>query len=172
MRNAAILCFFTVAALGQPQPTVPQPTNIDFSQGSIGQMPPGWEMPPVVLAAGYRTELRAEGCGRFPTCVAYVAPAVIGTVRAAELEQAFPAAPYIGKSIHFSAWLRIDHASNGGYIHIRMRIYYADGHSDMRDSLAPPVTLPSWERREVFGHVNPGAVTIAIWARYVPSGEA
>jgi len=172
MRRAAIFCFLTVAAFGQPRPTVPQPTNIDFTQGAIGQMPPGWDMPPAVLAAGYRTELRDEGCGRFPTCVAYVAPAVIGTVRAAELQQSFPAGPYIGKSIRFSAWLRLDQASSGGYIHIRMRIYYADGHSDLTDSLAPPVDVARWEQREVFGHVDPGAVMIAIWARYVPSGNA
>lgn len=150
----------------------PHPTNIDFSEGAIGQMPPGWEMPPAVLDAGYRTEIRQEGCGRFPVCVAYVAPAVIGNIRAAELQQSFPAEPYIGKSIRFSAWLRLDQASNGGYIHIRMRIYYADGHSDLRDSLAPPVDVPRWEQRDVFGHVTPGAVLIAIWARYVPSGYA
>jgi hypothetical protein len=172
MRKAAIFCSLTLAAFGQMRPTVPRPTNIDFSQGAIGQMPPGWNMPPTVLDAGYRTELREEGCGRFPRCVAYVAPAVIGTVRAAELQQAFPAEPYIGKSVRFSAWLRLDQASNGGYIHIRMRIYYADGHSDLTDSLAPPVEVPRWEQKDVFGHVNPGAVSIAIWARYVPSGYA
>jgi hypothetical protein len=101
-----------------------------------------------------------------------VAPAVIGTVRAAELQQAFPAEPYIGKSVRFSAWLRLDQASNSGYIHIRMRIYYADGHSVLTDSLAPPVQAARWEPRDVYGHVGPGAVTIAIWARYVPSGYA
>jgi hypothetical protein len=172
MRYAAALCSFALAVLGQSVPTAPQPTNIDFSQGAIGQMPPGWSMPPVVLAAGYRAELREEGCGQFPRCVAYVAPPVIREVRAAELQQTFPAEPYIGKSVRFSAWLRLIQASNGGYIHIRMRIYYADGHSDLRDSVAPPVMLSGWKQREVFGHVGPGAVSIAIWARYVPSGYA
>ena len=172
LKYAAMFCSFTLAALGQAAPTVPQPTNLDFSQGAIGQIPPGWNVPPVVLAAGYRSELREEGCGRFPRCVAYVAPAVIREVRAAELQQAFPAEPYIGKSVRFSAWLRLIQASNGGYIHIRMRIYYADGHSDLFDSLTAPVVLPGWEQREVFGHVGPGAVSIAIWARYVPSGYA
>lgn len=172
MRYAAILCSFTLAVFGQAVPTVPQPSNVDFSQGVIGQVPPGWNMPPVVLAAGYRAELREEDCGRFPRCVAYVAPPVIREVRTAELQQAFPAEPYIGKSVRFSAWLRLIQASNGGYIHIRMRIYYADGHSNLYDSLAAPVVLPGWEQREVFGHVGTGAVSIAIWARYVASGYA
>ena len=172
MKKAGMLCSLTLVAFGQLPPIGPQPTNIDFSQGAMGQMPPGWHMPQMVLDAGYRTELREDGCGRFPTCVAYVAPAVIGQVRAAELQQSFPAEPYIGKSIRFSAWLRLDQASNGGYVHIRMRIYYADGHSELRDSLAPPVEVARWEQREVFGHVNPGAVSILIWARYVPSGFA
>ena len=90
-------------AFGQLLPTVSRPTNIDFSEGAIGQMPPGWEMPPMVLDADYRAELRQDACGRFPVCVAYIAPEVVGKVRAAELTQTFPAEPYIGKSIRFSA---------------------------------------------------------------------
>jgi hypothetical protein len=88
----------------------------------LGQMPPGWDMPQFVRDAGYRTELRRDDCGRFSVCVAYLAPAVIDKVRAAELTQTFPAGPYIGKSIRFSAWLRLQQASAGGYIHIRMRV--------------------------------------------------
>ena len=53
-----------------------------------------------------------------------------------------------------------------------MPIYYADGHSDLRDSLAPPVEEPRWEQSDVSGRVNRGAVSIAIWARYGPSAYA
>jgi hypothetical protein len=81
-----------------------------------------------------------------------VAPAVIDKVRNANMEQAFPAGPYIGKSIRFSAWLRTEHASNGGYIHIRMRIYYANGKSELRDSVQGPVDSEQWQKRAVFGH--------------------
>ncbi len=172
MNRAAMLCISAVTAVAQIQPTVPQPTNIDFSSGAIGQMPPGWDMPQAVLEAGYRTELRRDGCGRFVVCVAYIAPPVIGKVRAAELAQTFPAAPYIGKSIRFSAWLRLLQASAGGYIHIRMRVDYANHSTGPIDSLLPSVDGPDWQHREVFAHVDPGAVSISIWARYVPSGFA
>jgi hypothetical protein len=146
---------------------------VGLSQGAAGEIPPGWNMPKAVLDAGYRAERREQGCGQhLSTCVAYVAPPVIGTVRAAELQQTFPADPYIGKSIRFSALLRLEEGSAGGYVHIRMRIDYGSGKVDMRDSVAPPVTSPDWQLREVFGHVNPGAVSISIWARYVPSGFA
>jgi hypothetical protein len=64
------------------------------STGETGQIPPGWDMPPLVVNAGYRAELRHQDCGRsFSSCVAYVPPPVIGTVRAAELAQTFPADP-------------------------------------------------------------------------------
>jgi len=172
MNRVAILCISAVAAVAQIPPTVSQPTNVDFSSGAIGQMPPGWDMPQFVLDAGYRTELRQDDCGRFSVCVAYVEPAVIDKVRAAELTQTFPAGPYIGKSIHFSAWLRLQQASAGGYIHIRMRVDYAHRSSGPLDSLLPPVDGPEWQHREVFAHVDPGAVSITIWARYVPSGFA
>jgi hypothetical protein len=170
MNRAAILCISAVAAVAQIPPTVPQPTNIDFSSGAIGQMPPGWDMPQFVRDAGYSTELRRDGCGRFPVCVAYIAPPVIDKVRAAELTQTFPAAPYIGKSIRFSTWLRLQQGSEGGYIHIRMRVDYARRSTGPLDSRLPPVDGPEWQHREVFAHVEPGAVTITVWARYVPSG--
>jgi hypothetical protein len=171
MKLASIL-LLTGMAFGQLRPTVPEPTNIDFSIGTPRQIPFGWEMPAFVTAAGYRAELRHEGCGLFPTCVAYVAPDVIGRVRAAELAQTFPAQPYIGTSIRFSAWLRIYKTTAAGYVHIRMRIDYGDGRVDMRDSDLPPVQDAAWTLREVHGHVNEGAVSITIWARYVPSGLA
>ncbi|HWE49183.1 MAG TPA: hypothetical protein VG273_05320 [Bryobacteraceae bacterium] len=86
------------------------------------------------------------------------------------LAQTFSAGPYIGKSIRFSAYLRLQRGDTGGNIHIRMRINYADGHADLRDSLMPPVTGDRWERREVFGDVKPGAVSIGIFSRYFPPG--
>ncbi len=169
----AVACLLAATAFGQPPITVPHPTNVDFSKGETGQIPPGWEMPPAVLNAGYRAELRHQDCGqRFSSCVAYVPPPVIGTVRAAELAQTFPADPYIGKSIRFGAWLRLQQGADGGYIHIRMRVDYASGRIDMRDSMAPHVTGEDWQQREVVGHVEPDAVSISIWARYVPSGFA
>ena len=171
--RTALVFLLAATAFGQPPITVPHPTNVDFSNGETGQIPPGWDMPPAVLNAGYRAELRQQNCGpRFSSCVAYVPPPVIGTVRAAELAQTFPAEPYIGKSIRFSAWLRLQQGSDGGYIHIRMRVDYASGRIDMRDSVASPVNGEEWQLREVFGHVDPGAVSISIWARYVPSGFA
>jgi hypothetical protein len=173
MTKAATLLLLSVMAFGQRQPTNPQPTNVGLSEGEIGQMPPGWDMTRSVLDAGYRAELRRQDCGgRFATCVTFVPPPPAGDTRGTEIEQTFPAEPYIGKSIRFSAWLRMEAAGRGGYVHIRMRADYASGKVDMLDSVAPPVNGPEWQEREVFGHVNPEAVSITIWARRVPSGFA
>jgi hypothetical protein len=171
MTRVAIWCITAVTGIAQTRPTVPEPTNVDFRSGAIGQMPFGWDMPQFVRDAGYRTELRRDDCGRFTTCVAYVAPAVIEKVRAAELTQTFPATPYVGKSVRFSAWLRLQQATAGGYIHIRMRVDYPNRSTGPIDSALPSVVEPKWEHREVLAHVDdPGAVSITIWARYVPSG--
>lgn len=173
MTKVATLLLLSVMAFGQRQPTNPKPTNVDLSEGEIGKMPPGWDMPRSVLDAGYRAELRRQDCGeRFATCVTFVPPAPAGDTRGTEIEQTFPAEPYIGKSIRSSAWLRMEEVRRGGYVHIRMRVDYADGKVDMLDSVAPPVNGPEWQEREVFGHVNPNAVSVTIWARRVPSGSA
>jgi hypothetical protein len=75
-------------------------------------------MQPAMLDAGYRAELRQQDYGRFSRCVAYVAPSVIRTVRAAELYERFPADRYLGKTIRFSAWLRLQNGGAGGYVHL------------------------------------------------------
>jgi len=173
MPRIALFFLSATLAFGQLPATVPEPTNVSFSEGPIGQMPPGWDMPKQVLDAGYRTELRDRGCGfSFARCVAYVTPGVVRTVRAAELTQTFPAGPYIGKSVRFRAWLRLVDRSGDGYIHIRMRVDYMNGKVDLCDSELLTVTVANWQEREVICHVAPGAASITIWTRYVPFGSA
>jgi uncharacterized protein (TIGR02246 family) len=172
MLKLAMLPLLTSLATGQLRPTNQHPTNLDFSEGEVGQLPTGWNMPKFVLDAGYRAELRREGCGgRFSSCIVYSAPASIENVRAAEVAQTFPAGPYLRKSIHFGAWLRLQ-GSGGGNVELRMRVDHANGKTDFFDSVAAPVVTAEWQRREVIGGVSADAVSITIWARYHPSGSA
>ncbi len=172
MKTVVLLLLIAAAAAGQMQITVPHPTNLDFSEGEVGAFPPGWAFPTVVAEAGYRAELRRGDCGEtFAACVQYLPPPLIGSVRAAELQQEFPAAPYQGRKVRFSAWLRLQNAADG-YIHVRMRVYYPNASSELFDSDAQPVDSAVWQRRDVFGYVGPDAAAIAIWARYVPHGDA
>ena len=172
MRGAAILCALAVALLGQRIATNPRPVNIDFSEGAVGTMPPGWRMPQPVLDAGYRVELRRDECAApFAGCLVYLAPQRIGDIRAAELEQTFQAAPYVGKMVRFSASLRTDRMASGN-VEIRMRVDYPFGRVEFFDSAEGPVRSAEWLRRHVEGHIGTGAVTISIWARYHPDGLA
>lgn len=172
MKSASLLLLIAAAATAQLQFSVPRPTNLDFSDGESDAMPPGWHFPKAVSEAGYRAVLRRGSCGEtFSACVHYLPPLFIGSVRAAELEQTFPAALYEGRNVRFSAWLRM-HDATDGYVHIRMRVLYPDGSFQLFDSTAPPVLSDVWQRRDVFGYVGPNAATIAIWARYVPHGDA
>ena len=130
MHKVAIFPLLAGLAAGQLRPTNPHPTNLDFSEGETGQLPTAWNMPQVVIDAGYRAELRRDGCGeRFSSCFVYLAPVHIGSVRAAELQQTFPARPYLGKSIHFGAWLRVQ-GDGGGNVELRMRVDHADQRVD------------------------------------------
>jgi len=172
MRKAAILCALAAALLGQRVATNPRPINVDFGEGAIGTMPPGWQMPQRVLDAGYRVELRRGECAMpFAGCVVYLPPERIGGIRAAELEQTFPAGPYLGKTVRFSASLRTDRTASGD-VEIRMRVDYPFGRVEFFDTAEGPVCSLEWQRRRVEGHVGPDAVTISIWARYHPDGLA
>jgi len=171
---ATVATVVTVVTVALGQSSLPKnlhPTNVDFSEGEMGRIPPGWNVPPAVLEAGYSVELRREDCpGISSACVMFRSPAAIKTVRAAELAQTFPALPYLGKKIRFSAWLRAQ--GPGGDVELRMRVDYADRRVEFFDSVDGPVDGVAPQRREVLGRVNPGAMFISIWARFHPSGPA
>jgi uncharacterized protein (TIGR02246 family) len=173
MRIAATLFLCTVAGFGQPQgPKNRSATNVDFSEGDAGKLPPGWNMPQMVLDAGYSAELHRGDCpGGFSACALFRAPAAITNIRAAELQQSFPAQPYLGKRIRFSAWLRVQGPGQGD-AELRMRVDHADGSIEFFNSADAPVTSVEMQRREVLGYVSPDAAFVSIWARFHPVGPA
>jgi hypothetical protein len=170
-RIALMLMLSAMVGFGQPSdPTNAKVTNVDFSEGEIGKIPPGWSVPPLVLAAGYTAELRRGDCpDHFPVCVLFKSPAKITTVRAEELAQTFPALPYLGKKIRFSAWLRAQGFGRGD-VELRMRVDYANGKVEFFDSPNGPVDAAESQRRTVSGSVGPDAVYVSIWARFHPVG--
>jgi len=172
MTRVVLLSFLTMAAFAQIQPSVTQPTNVDFTEGEIGRMPTGWHMAQPALAAGFRAELRREGCDGFVTCVALQPSVPIQNAQGAALVQTFPAAPYRGKWVRFSAWLRVQDPAQG-YVHVRLRFDYPNGRrGEIFDSAVSPVDSPEWQRRDVYAYVYPTTESISIWARYQPGGSA
>jgi uncharacterized protein (TIGR02246 family) len=167
-----MLSFLALAAFAQLQPTASHPTNVDFSDGEIGQIPSGWHMDQSVLAAGFRAEMRRDGCDGFVTCVTLQPSVPIPGAKGAALAQTFPAAPYRGKWIRFSAWLRVQDPAQG-YVHVRMRFDYPNGRrAEIFDSAVSPVISPEWQRRDVYAYVYPTAESISIWTRFEPGGSA
>ena len=53
MFRFAMLSLWAVAAIAQLKPNVNHPTNLDFSDGEIGQIPPGWEMAQPALTQAF-----------------------------------------------------------------------------------------------------------------------
>lgn len=70
MRTVSLLLSLAVTGFGQSTPNA-RPVNVAFTQGAVGQIPPGWEMPPIPTAAGFRAELRREGCEGSSLCAGH-----------------------------------------------------------------------------------------------------
>jgi len=167
MRKAAIFCSLTLAALarcGRPSPNHQHRLQPGRDSDRCRRV----EHASNVLDAGYRTELRRKARTVSPLC-RVVAPAVIERFEP-RAPAVLPPEPYIGKSIRFNAWLRLDQASNGGTSIFEcasiMRRPFGS-----TDSLAPRSKCPVGNRGCVRARGS-GRVSIAIWARYVPSGYA
>jgi uncharacterized protein (TIGR02246 family) len=124
------------------------------------------------LQAGYTAELRRGNCRPpFSTCVFFQAPLIATTVPAEELEQTFPAGPYLRKRIRFSGWLGAQGPMHGD-VELRMRVDYADGDVHFFDSIVAPVVSIEPQFREVLGVVGSDAMSISVWARFHPPGPA
>jgi hypothetical protein len=54
------------------------PVNLNFASGRIGQTPDGWIVP-TRMAAGFKAELRREGCRSRIGCAVLIPPPRAGT---------------------------------------------------------------------------------------------
>src|SRR6184192_3526924 len=94
-----------------------------FAAFSFGQQPPAsatWTMEPQAREAGYRIEMLRDG---ITPCAVILPPSkpVAGRMLGS-MEQVMSAAPYRGKTIRLSAWIRVQSAGLQDSAQLWMRI--------------------------------------------------
>jgi erythromycin esterase len=133
-------------------------TNLDFREGSAGAEPTGWVVP---QTAGYRVELRNEGCRGAGTCAVLISPAAPSGF--GNLMQSFPAAPYRGKPVRLRAWIRIEPSSPSDRAQMWLRVDNNDGQPGFFDNMGDrPITSQEWKEYEITGEAGENASAIYI----------
>lgn len=152
----AILVAFVSVCAGQ---TVPP--NLDFEQGSPGDVPPGWFVPKTLLDAGYNALSTREGC-RTGSCVVITVPATRPANMFGNLMRTIDAEPYRGKRVLLRAAIRIETSDPAGQGAMWMRVDLAGGAAGFFDNMTDrPIRSSSWSFYEITGVVDVEAISIS-----------
>lgn len=143
------------------------PVNPTFESDSSGRSPDGWFVPGPVASAGWQAVVREDIGGRSGKCVALsrspAAPASAGAM--GNLMQMVDAAPFRGKRVVVSAWLRVKPESlqSGGRAQMWIRVDRENGQTGFFDNSSErPATSPEWQQSKIIADVEPDAAGIAL----------
>jgi hypothetical protein len=89
------------------------PSNLDFETGEAGAVPPDWSLTQASRVAGYRVELRREGCRSGSGCAVISSSPNRERGMAAGLIQQFPAIRYRGQRMRLRAWVKLQGQQRG-----------------------------------------------------------
>jgi hypothetical protein len=135
------------------------PVNLDFSV-PLDTPYSGWQVHPASVALGYTAEIRHDGCRIARRCGALVAPDPPKRANAAgNLLQRIDAAPYRGKIVKLTAWLRAESPDPSAYSFLWVRI---DDHLERFTTEENPVRPGDWQMRELRARIDPEARSIEL----------
>lgn len=167
-RTACLLpVLLSVAPFAQAQ--APAPQNLDFEQGELGQLPPGWFCP----TAGYKAELTDQKPKQGQQCVHLFRqkdaqqPAPFGN-----LMQSVDATPYRGKTVRFRAAVRVIGEQPTDRAQLWLRIDRPNRQMGFFDNMDDrPIENATWQYYEIVGDVADDAEYLNIGCMLVAAGE-
>lgn len=149
-----------------------EPTNLDFEDGEVGEVPTGWFAPPINARNGYTIELSDEGAktgrrvvlmSKSATPSSEAGETLPGTTLG-NVMQVADATPYRGKRVRFSGWVRTEVLPLGllgGRAQAWFRVDRPGGHMGFFDNMQDrPIRGKDWERFEIIGDIALDAETI------------
>ncbi len=151
--------------------------NPDFEQGVVGQPPPGWFVPPPVMAAGYSAVISNDKPKSGRQCVLLAGGPNVkaGGQAFGNIMQAMDATPYRGKRVHFHASLRLQAAGPGDQARIWLRVDRAGGGMGLFDNMNDhPLTVGDkvWRDFDIVGDVEADAAQINFGLLLIGTGKA
>jgi hypothetical protein len=134
---------------------------------AIAQQPPlpgTWSIEPAARDAGYRLEIVREGA---TPCAVMLPPAKpVSTTMSGSMVRTLNAAPYRGKTVRFSAWIRVHSVGfrDNGQLWMRVNPPLKPPHPiTTLDSVSDiAINATDWSRSEVTLYVNPDADSVSL----------
>src|SRR5436190_3990268 len=170
------LATFHQPTLAQQSPVKSQsvqsrPVNLDFEQGTVGQVPDGWDCPSKVSYAAELTEERPES-GKRAAVLHSVSTTTAGS-DFGNLMQAIDATPFRGHRISFKAFVRTESTGGAGRAQLWVRVDRAENKRGFFDNMGDrPITSGEWREYEIVGDVDDDAAVINIGMLLLGQGKA
>jgi hypothetical protein len=135
------------------------PVNLNFRE-PLDTPQSGWQVHPASVGLGYTAEIRRDGCRVAPQCGTLVSPDPPKRANATgNLFQRFDAAPYRGKIVKVTAWLRAESPDPSAYSFLWVRV---DDHLERFTTEENPVRPGDWQMRELRARIDPDARIIQL----------
>lgn len=150
----------------------PHPVNLDFEQGTLGNVPDDWDSPTKPNYAAELVETRAKS-GQRAALLRSVPNAAAGGAGFGNLMQAIDATPFRGRRVRFRAAVRIEPAEPGARAQLWLRVDRSENKPGFFDNMGNrPVTSGEWQYYEIVGDVDEDAVVINIGMILLGHGQA
>ncbi|HEY0158069.1 MAG TPA: S41 family peptidase [Thermoanaerobaculia bacterium] len=156
MARACALALFLLVVL-PVRAIAPAPVNLDFEQGSPGEVPPGWFAPPAL--GGYSAVLTADAPkqGKQSVRVSGASKTLEnGRPSFGNVMQVVDASAYRGKRVRLRGAVRVEGAT--ATAGLWMRVDQTDGKVGFFDNMDDrPIRSAEWAYYEITGEVAPNA---------------
>jgi hypothetical protein len=166
---ASALKVLAQSSLVRVQNVEPRPVNLDFEQGTLGQVPDGWRCP---TPTGYGAELTAEQpkSGKYAALLKSKDSTAPGPPFG-NLMQAIDATPFRGRRVRFRASVRVEGAM--GRAQLWMRVDRAGNKTGFFDNMGSrPITSNQWREYEIVGDIDEDAEVLNIGMLLLGQGKA
>ena len=163
-----------------------EPTNLDFEDGVVGEMPTGWFAPLVTERSGYTVELSDEtaNTGTLSAVVAKTPTVATDTTTFppgggfGNVMQTVDGTPYRGKRVRFSGWVRTEvplplPGFPSGQAQPWFREDRTGGRLGFFDNMNDrPIRSKDWQRFEIVGDIAADAERINFGMMLMGRGKA
>ena len=174
MKKLAILCsIFAWAIGGIAFGQSPTPENLNLEQGSPGQEPPGWFVPPAAKAGGCVVKISTESPKEGKQCALLEMPDSAAGQGFGNMMQSIDAKPFRGKQVRFRAAVRFVSGASDGKAQLWLRVDRPGGQMGFFNNMGDrPITSSQWAYYEIDGRVADDAVSVNFGMLMVGSGKA
>ena len=160
---------FTQSNLVKVPNVEPRPVNLDFEQGTLGQVPDGWHCPTTITFGAELTSERPKS-GKY-AAVLFSKQTTAAGPPFGNLMQAIDATPFRGKRVRFRASVRVE--GEEGRAQLWMRVDRTGDKPGFFDNMGDrPVTASEWREYEIIGDVEEDAEVLNLGMILLGTGKA